>query len=57
MFDANKNFYNVKQLISKGHVIPEFRFDALEEEFVKKMTRMCEIFRDYGNLTDPFNIR
>lgn len=57
MYDANKNFYNVRQLMNKGHVIPEFRFNALEEEFVKKMTRMCEIFRDYGSLTDPFNIR
>lgn len=64
VFLANKNFYNIKQLIAKGHAIPQFRFDALEEEFVKKNTRMCEIFRDYGplgaapgSLTHPFNIR
>lgn len=57
MWEANRNFYNVRKLQGKGHVIPSFRFDALEEEYVKKTTVMCEIFKQFGNLSDPFNIR
>lgn len=44
-------------MINKGQAIPAFRFDALEEEFVKKNKRMCEIFRDFGDLKHPFEIR
>jgi len=57
MFEANRNFYNVRQLQNKGHVIPAFRFNALEEEYVKKTHTICEIFRLYGTLSDPYNIR
>jgi len=38
--------------------IPEFRFIALEEEFVKHMTNVCDIFKEYGNMKDhPFDIK
>jgi hypothetical protein len=38
--------------------VPEFRFKALEDQFILKMTRVCEILRDYGDLKElPFDIR
>lgn len=38
--------------------IPEFRLIALEEEFVKHMTNVCDIFKEYGNMKDhPFDIK
>jgi len=36
---------------------PTFRFDALEEEFSKFLTGVCEIFREYGDLKDHFDIK
>ena len=36
---------------------PKFRFDALEEEFCKFWTGVCEIFKEYGSLEDHFDIR
>ncbi len=57
MWEANLNFHHINEMIRKGTKVPEFRFAALEEQFVLKMTRICEIFRDYGRLEFPFNIR
>jgi hypothetical protein len=37
--------------------MPAFRHEALEEKFVGHVIRVCEIFRDYGNLKDYFNIK
>jgi hypothetical protein len=44
-------------MIAKKVKVPDFRFEALEEQFVLKMTRICDIFRDYGKLEFPYNIR
>lgn len=37
--------------------MPEFRVVALEEQFVVRLTGICEIFKDYGKLADHFDIR
>lgn len=37
--------------------MPNFRFNALEEQFVLKLTKVCEIFNNYGKLPPTFNIR
>jgi phage terminase small subunit len=57
MWEANINFHHLNEMIKKGVKVPEFRFEALEEQFVQKTTRMGEIFRDYGRLDFPFDIR
>jgi histone deacetylase complex regulatory component SIN3 len=41
----------------KKKEVPQFRFEALEEKFIEHMTRISEIFRDYGTLKDYFNIK
>ena len=44
--------------MKKDPNIPEFRSKALEEEFVKHMTNVCDIFKEYGNMKDhPFDIK
>jgi hypothetical protein len=37
--------------------VPVFRHLALEEEFCKFLTGTCEIFKDYGELKDHFDIK
>ena len=62
LVEANYNFYNLEKMIAdkksyEGLQPAEFRFKALEEEFVKFLTGVCEIFKDYGELKDHFDIR
>lgn len=56
LLESNLNFHYL-ELIEKKKEVPSFRHEALEEKFCEHFTRVCEIFRDYGNLKDPFNIR
>lgn len=58
LLESNLNYYNICQLQKKGG-LPDFRFEACEEKFAQHMTRICELFRDFGKpaLTDPFDIR
>jgi len=48
--------------------VPDFRFEACEEQFALKFTKICELFRDYQamsklkaepepTLSQPFDIR
>lgn len=57
LWEANLNFHNINQMIDQGKEVPVFRFEALEEQFVQKMTKICEIFTLFGNLEDHYNIR
>lgn len=58
LWEANSNFFNVKNMIAAGVEVPDFRFKALEDQFILKMTRVVEILRDYGDLKErPFDIR
>jgi len=54
---ANQNLYNINSMIARGVEVPFFRFSALEEEFVKKMTEICRIFSKHGKLDQPYDIR
>ena len=58
---ANYDYHNFeelqKELKKKGRDLPKFREIALEREFCLKMTRICEIFKTYGNLKNNFNIK
>ena len=44
-------------MIKEKKAVPNFRLIALEEEFAKFLTGVCEIFKDYGDLKDHFDIR
>lgn len=57
----NLEFSQLERMIDreKEGAIPEFRFIALEEEFVKCMTNVCEIFKLYGDnrVEEHYDIR
>ena len=45
---------------NNGIAVPDFRRDALEEQFCAKLTKVCEIFKEYGQeakLEDHFDIK
>jgi hypothetical protein len=57
ILESNLNLHYL-ELIMKKKDVPAFRHEALEEKFSGHLTRMCEIFRDYGDLKDyHFNIK
>jgi hypothetical protein len=56
LLESNLNLHYL-ELIMKKKEVPAFRHEALEEKFIEHSTRICEIFRDYGALKDPFNIK
>ena len=61
LIDANFNFTNLEEMMKKKEYNdlkpPEFRYNALEEEFCKYLTGICQIFKDFGTLSDHFNIK
>jgi len=57
MLTSNFNMNALEQLELKDKELPIFRREALVEKFCQHLTRLCEIFRDYGTLKDPFNIK
>jgi hypothetical protein len=56
LLESNLNFHYL-ELIEKKKEVPSFRHEALEEKFQEHLTRICEIFRDFGTLKDFFNIK
>lgn len=56
LLESNLNFHFL-ELIAKKKDVPKFRHEALEEKFCGHLTKICEIFRDYGTLKDPFHIK
>lgn len=56
LINANLNFYRLENMIKAKVDIPDFRYRALEEEFVKFMTGICDIFKTYGTLMDHYDM-
>jgi hypothetical protein len=60
LLESNLNFHYL-EVIAKKKDVPNFRIQALEDKFEGHLTRVCEIFRDYGvepcRLKEFFNIR
>jgi hypothetical protein len=56
ILESNLNLHYLEQ-IEKKKDVPPFRHEALEEKFSGHFTRLCDIFRDYGNLKKYFNIK
>jgi hypothetical protein len=60
LVDANLHFTyieNMERNKKEYPDVPHFRHAALEEEFCKYLTGVCEIFKDYGELKDHFDIK
>ena len=57
LMTSNYNLNNLELLEKKNPDLPSFRRLALQDKFIQHMTRICEIFRDFGNLKDIFNIK
>ena len=61
MWEANWNYFNILKLINDGQNIPEFRFKAVEDKFIEKMTRLCTLLTNYGEeekrVRQPWDIR
>jgi hypothetical protein len=56
LIESNKNFHHLEKMIASGREVPAFRHKALELEFSTFLTGICEIFREFGDLKDHFNI-
>jgi hypothetical protein len=54
---SNLNLHQLEMMIKAKKEVPDFRLCALEEEFCKFMTGVCQIFKDYGNMQEYFNIK
>lgn len=58
LWEANNNYFNILKMIADGVQVPDFRMKALEDQFIMKMTRICDILQAYGQLKDrPYDIR
>ena len=57
LLESNLNLHFLEQMMLKKKDIPTFRHEALEEKFSGHLTKVCEIFRDYGNLKEQFHIK
>jgi hypothetical protein len=58
LWEANNNFYNINKMVHEGIQVPDFRLKALEDQFILKMTRVCDILATYGQLKEkPYDIR
>ena len=53
---SNLNFTYLEN-IEKKKEVPSFRHEALETKFCEHLTIVCNIFRDYGELKDFFDIK
>ena len=59
LVDSNLQLTRLEDMIKADPSnIPEFRMIALEDEFIKHMTNVCDIFKEYGDMKDhPFDIK
>jgi hypothetical protein len=48
MMSSNYNLNALENLEKKNSDLPAFRREALQDKFIQHMTRICDIFRDFG---------
>jgi hypothetical protein len=56
LLDSNLNFHKLELMMQQKIDVDEFRYNALESEFCKFFTGICEIFKEFGDLKNHFNI-
>ena len=52
LWEATNNYYNIRRMVESGVHVPEFRTKAVEDQFILKLTRVCDILNSYGALKD-----
>jgi hypothetical protein len=57
LIDSNNNFHKLENMIKDKREVQQFRYNALETEFCKFLTGVCEIFKEYGDVKDHFDIK
>ena len=57
LITANLNFHRLENMIKAKMEVPEFRSQALEFEFCKFMTDICDILKTYGTLDMHYDIQ
>lgn len=59
LWEATNNYYNINKMVANGVKVPDFRTKALEDQFILKMTTVCDILANYGQLGKerPYDIR
>lgn len=58
LIEANLNFHKLNLMMeSPSEVVPDFRFKALEVEFCKFFTGVCDIYKEFGKLNNPYDIK
>ena len=60
LVQANLDFHYLEEMLKNKKEypdVPAFRHGALEVEFCKFLTGVCEIFKDFGSLNDHFDIK
>jgi hypothetical protein len=56
LLESNLNFYYLEQMMKKKD-LPKFRHEALETKFIEHLTIFCNFMKDYGGLSDYYNIK
>lgn len=57
LIDSNLNLDKLERMEQGKKDVPQFRKFALEEEFCKHMTGVCQIFKEFGEMKEGFNIK
>jgi len=52
LWEANNNYFNINKMVADGINVPEFRLKALEDQFIMKLTKVCDLLKSFGKLTD-----
>jgi len=56
LINANLNFHRLENMIKAKMEVPDFRHAALEFEYCKFMTDICDILKTYGTLDLTYDI-
>lgn len=56
LINANLNFHRLENMIKAKMEVPDFRYKALEFEFCRFMTDICDILKTYGTLDMSYDI-
>jgi len=57
LMESNLNFYFLENIEKKNPDVPKFRHEALETKFCEHFTTLCNVFKDFGELKEYYNIK
>ena len=56
LITSNLNYHRLENMIKAKMDVPEFRQQALEFEYCRFMTDICDILKQYGTLEQTYDI-